>query len=163
MNIPCPTKWFTVAVLLLSISACSGKKEAPASTPPTVEAVAPPADLPARLPMNEIPLDAVERVVKLIEADPNWLQQVKDKAAAGNMPLAFQLKDDARYFLFEHQAEYGIITVPEDILQAQKDQIKNDAAWFAVIEQQAKERGTTVEESLLKNALYMIDQRILGK
>jgi hypothetical protein len=151
-----------VAALLLA--SCSGKKETPAATVSPVDAAAAvPDDLPARVPMNEIALELVDKAVKMIEADAAWLQQVKDKAAASNMPLAYQLKDDARFFLFEHQAEYGVIQVPGDILQAQMDQIKNDAAWFATIEQQAKERGISVEESLRKNALYMIDQRLLGK
>ena len=149
-----------VAALLLA--SCSGKKETPATAAAPV-AAAVPDDLPARVPMNEIALELVDKAVKMIEADAAWLQQVKDKAAASNMPLAYQLKDDARFFLFEHPAEYGVIQVPGDILQAQMDQIKNDAAWFATIEQQAKERGISVEESLRKNALYMIDQRLLGK
>jgi hypothetical protein len=159
------TVYFTCIGLAtaLLLAACSGKKEAPTATTPADDAAAVPADLPARVPMNEISLELVDKAVKLIEADAAWLQQVKDKAAAGNMPLAYQLKDDARFFLFEHQAEYGVIQVPDDVLQAQMDQIKKDAAWFATIEQQAKERGISVEESLRKNALYMIDQRLLGK
>lgn len=151
-----------IAAALL-LAACSGKKEAPAASAAPADAAAVPADLPARVPMNEISLELVDKAVKMIEADAAWLQQVKDKAAAGNMPLAYQLKDDARFFLFEHQAEYGVIQIPDDVLQPQIDQIKNDAAWFATIEQQARERGISVEESLRKNALYMIDQRLLGK
>ena len=96
----------------------------------------------------------------MIEADSNWLQRVKDKAATDNVPLVFQLKDDARFFLFEHQAEYGVVPIPEETVQAEIGNIKGNAEWLSSVERQAKEQGISLEEALRKNALFMIDQRL---
>jgi predicted small lipoprotein YifL len=148
--------------LLVSLSACSGKKgPSAADAPPAQTPQATPADnLPAKLDMNAIPLAEVEKMAGIIEADPAWFQQIKDKAAVGNVPVPIQLKDDARFFLFEHQAEYGIIQIPEDVVQAEIANIRADAAWLESVGKQAKERGISLEESLRRNALYIIDQRL---
>lgn len=151
---------FAGSVLVFS---CSGRKEAPAPDSAPAEEFEQPTDLPARIPMNDIPLPLVEQAAQMIQSDAGWFQQVKDRAAAANMPVDFQLKDDARFFLFEHQAEYGVLEIPQDVLDAQIAQIKADAAWLELIRKQATERGITEEESLRKNALFMIDQRLLGK
>ena len=150
-------------ILIFSfITNCSGKKDPAAGSEQTAQTPAPaPADnLPAKLDINAIPLAEVEKIVKMIEADPTWLQQIKDKAAVGNVPVPIQLKDDARFFLFEHQAEYGIVQIPEEIVQAEIAKIKSDASWLDAVGKQAQERGITLEESLRRNALYVIDQRM---
>ena len=155
--------YLMAGTLIFSIlTTCSGKKNPAEGTEQTVQATEPaPADnLPARLDINAIPLAEVEKIVKMIEADPAWFQQIKDKAAVGNVPVPIQLKDDARFFLFEHQAEYGIVQIPEEIVQAEIAKIKSDAAWLDAVGKQAKERGITLEESLKRNALYVIDQRM---
>ena len=160
------TFFFSLAIALASsvlVFSCSGKKETPAPDSAPVEEFEQPADLPARIPMNDIPLPLVEQAAQMIQSDAGWFQQVKDRATAANMPVDFQLKDDARFFLFEHQAEYGVLEIPQDVLDAQIAQIKSDTAWLELIRKQATERGITEEESLRKNALYMIDQRLLGK
>ncbi len=150
-------------VLGIFLVSCGGKKGdtgagGEGQTTPTEAAAQ--ENLPAKLAMNEIPLDAVDRLVKMIEADSNWLQRVKDKAATDNVPLVFQLKDDARFFLFEHQAEYGVVPIPEEIVQAEIGNIKGNAEWLSSVERQAKEQGISLEEALRKNALFMIDQRL---
>lgn len=155
--------WVVVFSVGLFAYSCSGKKEAPAVAPVPAEEFTPPGDLPARVPMNEIPLPLVEEAAQMIQADAGWFQQVKDRAAAANMPVEFQLKDDARFFLFEHQAEYGVLKIPQDVLDAQIAQITSDDVWMALIRKQAGERGITEEECIRKNALYMIDQRMMGK
>lgn len=148
--------------LFSSLLSCSGKKDPTTGTEQTAQTpTAAPADnLPARMDINAIPLTEVEKIVKMIEADPTWFQQIKDKAATGNVPVPIQLKDDARFFLFEHQAEYGIIQIPEEIVQAEIAKIKADAGWLNSVNDQAKERGITLEECLRRNALYVIDQRM---
>lgn len=150
-------------ILIFSfLTTCSGKKDPAAGAEQTTQTSEPaPADnLPAKLDINSIPLAEVEKIVKMIEADPTWLQQIKDKAAVGNVPIAIQLKDDARFFLFEHQAEYGIVQIPEEIIQTEIEKIKADAAWLQSVASQAKERAITLEECLRRNALYVIDQRM---
>lgn len=151
---------FLLAALLLA--ACTKKKDpAPTEQPPAAETpAADNSNLPARLDMNAIPLAEVEKMAKVIEADANWFQQIKDKAAAGNVPVPIQLKDDARFFLYEHQAEYGIVQIPEDIVQSEIAKINADPNWLASVKKQAQERGISLEESLRKNALFVIDQRM---
>jgi hypothetical protein len=156
------TFFLMAGTLLFSLSACSGKKDPSATNVPPAQTpqTAPSDNLPAKLDMNAIPLAEVEKMAKTIEADPAWFQQIKDKAAVGNVPVPIQLKDDARFFLFEHQAEYGIVQIPEDVIQIEIGNIKADAAWLESVGRQAKERGITLEESLRRNALYVIDQRL---
>ncbi len=155
---------FTMTLVLgILLASCGGKKadtSAEAAEQTTQNQAPASENLPAKLAINEIPLEEVDKMVKMIEADPNWLQQVKDKAAAINVPMVFQLKDDARFFLFEHQAQYGIVSVPEEIVEAEINKIKDNAEWLRSVEQQAKEEGISLEEALRKNALFMIDQRL---
>ena len=47
----------------------------------------------------------------------------------------------------------------EDEIRAVKESIKANTEWFQLIEQQAKERGITVEENLRINAQYVIDSK----
>jgi hypothetical protein len=150
-------------ILIFSfLTTCSGKKDPAAAAEQTAQTPepAPTDNLPAKLDINAIPLAEVEKIVKMIEADPTWFQQIKDKAAVGNVPIPIQLKDDARFFLFEHQAEYGIVQIPEEIIQAEIAKIKADAAWLESVTKQASERSITLEECLRRNALYVIDQRM---
>ena len=47
----------------------------------------------------------------------------------------------------------------EDEIRAVEESIKANTEWFQLIEQQAKERGITVEENLRINAQYVIDSK----
>ena len=47
----------------------------------------------------------------------------------------------------------------EDEIRAVEESIKANPEWFSLIEQQAKERGITVEENLRINAQYVIDSK----
>ena len=54
--------------------------------------------------------------------------------------------------------EYGSPLTEEELVQQIVERIKNDQHWFQLVEDQAKERGISLEENLVKNAKYVIAQ-----
>ena len=96
------------------------------------------------------------RQIKIIRNDAAWHQLIIQKAKDLNITEEESLRNDAAYIL-----GIELVTIAETVenkIQLKIDLIKATPAWLKLIEEKALEQNITLENALLNDARWMVEQ-----
>jgi hypothetical protein len=89
----------------------------------------------------------------------SWFMQVAEKAENKGISIGEMLERDARYLLLqEDPEEYYSIFGPEPVIE----RIRSDDSWYAGIREKAADKGISVEEQLMEEAIYILETEYPG-
>jgi hypothetical protein len=96
--------------------------------------------------------ESVEDWERVIRADKDWMERMKEKASKREISLDEAIVLDAQWVVSE-KAKNAPKTVAS-VVQA----IKNDDDWLSAVEKKAKERSISVDDMIIMEAEYVVAQ-----
>jgi len=104
---------------------------------------------------NPSQLDAILHSIKRqMEANDEWYESLKQKAAQKGKLLEEVMDEDALYVYNQNPEKYFTEAILEQIKQA----MRNDSAWFKSLGEKAVQNGKTLEQVMDEDAIYMLNQ-----
>jgi len=97
----------------------------------------------------------IKKIEAQIQSDPNWLNQIKEKADYFKMDLQSMINTDAEYLANQ---ELQSIDPLEAKIKVYEDLIKNDPAWLESVKKKANEQGKNLDQVIREDARYMAEQ-----
>ncbi len=101
----------------------------------------------------------IAEYMEKIKSDPNWFEQIKQKATQNNTAVELQLEEDAR---FVYAAEYGSEEIKNHLNEI-RTRILADPQWTAQVKQKAIEKKIRFEEMLELDVKFVYDTEIKSK
>jgi len=85
-----------------------------------------------------------------------WSEAVKQKAKENNTPFEIQKKKDIDYMLYQ---SYQTLDSTDKELYGYIQQMKSNSNWFQSIKEKARTNSISLENALMKDAIYLFNQK----
>ncbi len=95
----------------------------------------------------------VDYFINKIKGDQAWLAAINEKAISKGVSLSIALEMDAKYMM-KDLGEDDLYNIRVNVF---KETIKKDPMWLKAVEEKAKKKGLTVEQSIELDAKYMVE------
>ncbi len=97
----------------------------------------------------------IKNFAQQIESDPEWLNQVKEKASYYYMDLRMMVNVDAEYMAGQKLQQKN---PSEEKIKVYEDLIRKDPDWLESVRKKAEDHGKSLDRAIRDDAIYMVEQ-----